>query len=44
MYDAHYLALAEGLDCDLLTEDERFLRAATRESFVVSWIGNFELP
>ena len=27
-YDAHYLALAEALACDLWTADERFYRAA----------------
>jgi predicted nucleic acid-binding protein len=29
VYDAHYLALAEILDCELWTADERFYRAAT---------------
>lgn len=28
-YDAHYLALAEALDCELWTADERFRRAAS---------------
>lgn len=42
VYDSHYLALAESLGCDLWTADERFFRAATRESFAVNWIGNFE--
>ena len=28
-YDAHYLALAESLDCDLWTADRRFHQAAT---------------
>ena len=41
VYDSHYLALAESLGCDLWTADERFYRAATRESFAVNWIGNF---
>ena len=44
VYDAHYLALAESLRCDLWTADERFFRTTTRESFAVNWIGNFELP
>ena len=29
VYDAHYLALAETLDCDLWTADEKFYRAAS---------------
>ena len=28
-YDSHYLALAEALDCELWTADERFQRAAS---------------
>ena len=32
VYDSHYLALAESLDCELWTADERFQRAA-RERF-----------
>ena len=28
VYDAHYLALAESLDCDLWTADQRFFQAA----------------
>lgn len=44
VYDSHYLALAESLDCDLWTADERFFRVAARESLAVKWIGNFELP
>ena len=42
VYDSHYMALAESLGCDLWTADERFFRAATRESFAVNWIGDFE--
>ena len=42
VYDSHYLALTESLGCDLWTADERFYRAATRESFAVNWIGTFE--
>ena len=42
VYDSHYLALAESMGCDLWTADERFFRAAIRESFAVNWIGNFE--
>ena len=29
IYDSHYLALAESLDCNLWTADERFFRAST---------------
>ena len=28
-YDCHYLALAEGLDCEMWTADERFYRVAS---------------
>lgn len=28
-YDSHYLALAEGLDCEMWTADERFYRNAS---------------
>ena len=40
-YDAHYLALAEALDCELWTADERFSRAASAISDKVRWIGDF---
>ena len=40
-YDAHYLALAEALDCELWTADERFSRAASAISDKVRWIGEF---
>ncbi len=43
VYDSHYLALAETLDCDLWTADERFWRAASR-SARVHWIGEPDLP
>lgn len=29
VYDSHYLALAESLDCDFWTADQRFYRAVT---------------
>ena len=29
VYDSHYMALAESLNCDLWTADERFFRAAS---------------
>ncbi len=40
-YDAHYLALAESLDCELWTADERFFRAASAVSSNVRWIGEY---
>lgn len=39
--DSHQLALAEALGCDLGITDERFFRAAARESIAANWIGNF---
>jgi predicted nucleic acid-binding protein len=39
-YDAHYLALAEHLGCELWTDDQRLIRrVATRLPFV-RWIGD----
>ena len=43
-YDAHYLALAESLDCELWTADERFYRAASLGVRNVRWIGEFGVP
>ena len=40
VYDAHYLALGEALDCELWTADERFYRAAS-PFFAVRWLGSF---
>ena len=42
VYDAHYLALAETLDCELWTADERFYRAASPSFRLVRWLGEFE--
>lgn len=41
VYDAHYLALAESLGCDLGTADHRFERADIEASFPVHWLGDF---
>ena len=43
-YDAHYLALAETLDCELWTADERFYRAASSSATNIRWIGEFSAP
>ena len=39
VYDAHYLALADILDCELWTADEKFFRAARPAVENVRWIG-----
>ena len=41
IYDAHYLALAETLDCEMWTADEKFYRAASPVFDSVHWIGEF---
>ncbi len=38
-YDSHYLALAESLDCDYWTADQRFYDAASTNYPRVRWIG-----
>ncbi len=40
-YDAHYLAVAESVGCELWTADERFYRAASQSNDNVRWIGEF---
>ena len=44
VYDAHYLALAETLECELWTADEMFFRAASPVVENVRWIGEFVAP
>lgn len=44
VYDAHYLALSESLDCELWTADEKFFRAAAPSAKNLRWIGEFVLP
>jgi predicted nucleic acid-binding protein len=41
VYDAHYLALAGALNCELWTADERFYRAAISGYTQVKWLGSF---
>ena len=40
VYDAHYLALADTLNCELWTADERFYRAASLSAGNLRWIGD----
>ena len=42
VYDAHYLALAESLGCELWTADQRFQRAVSAHIDKVNWIGDFD--
>ena len=44
VYDAHYLALAESLDCDLWTADQRFHRAVSAHIEHVRWLGEASAP
>jgi predicted nucleic acid-binding protein len=39
-YDAHYLALAEHLGCELWTDDLRLMRHVTESLPFVRWIGD----
>ena len=43
-YDAHYLALAATLGCELWTADVNFYRAATPATSIVRWIGEPSPP
>lgn len=40
VYDAHYLALSESLDCDLWTADKRFHQAAVNDFHRVHLVGD----
>lgn len=44
VYDAHYLALAQLLGCDLWTDDQRLLRALGGKLTFVKWIGDYSTP
>jgi predicted nucleic acid-binding protein len=39
-YDAHYLALAEHLSCELWTDDQRLMRHVASSLRFVRWIGD----
>jgi predicted nucleic acid-binding protein len=39
-YDAHYLALAEHLGCELWTDDQRLIRQVATSLPFVRWIGD----
>ena len=42
-YDAHYLALADILDCEMWTADRRFYRAASAQFENVRLLGEFSV-
>jgi predicted nucleic acid-binding protein len=41
-YDAHYLALAEHLNCSFWTADERLYNAIHAEFPHIRWLGNYQ--
>lgn len=41
VYDTHYLALAEVLDCEFWTADLRLYRSARSSASRIRWIGEF---
>ena len=43
-YDAHYLALAEHLGCQLWTDDQRLMRHVASRLPFVRWIGDHPAP
>ncbi len=44
VYDSYYLALAELLDCEFWTADERLFNTVTHKLSWVKWIGNLPPP
>ncbi len=43
-YDAQYLALAERLNCDFWTADERLFNAVSSQLPTIKWLGNWQIP
>lgn len=43
-YDAQYLAVAERLDCEFWTADQKLFNAAATTLRWVKWIGSFTIP
>ncbi len=43
-YDSHYLALAEILDCEMWTADERFYRSASPRATRLRLLNEFVAP
>ncbi len=41
VYDAHYVALAAFLECELWTDDRRLLRALDGKLSFVKWLGDY---
>ena len=41
VYDTHYLALADILECDLWTADERFFNSVKEQQPRVKWLGGY---
>ena len=44
VYDAHYLALAKSVGCELWTADEKFYRATSPGVDNLRWLGEFVVP
>ncbi|MGB5925003.1 MAG: type II toxin-antitoxin system VapC family toxin [Dehalococcoidia bacterium] len=42
VYDTHYLALADILECDLWTADERFFNSIRARQPRIRWLGEFK--
>lgn len=43
-YDSQYLALAERLDCEFWTADERLFNAVKADFPLIRWVGDFIIP
>jgi predicted nucleic acid-binding protein len=43
-HDAHYVALAQRLGCEMWTADERILRAVAGRLTFIRWIGDYVSP